>query len=162
MTRDALSPAQIIAGKEEEEEEERRRKKKRRKNGAGQEAISSPAPALHNPLLFLHSWFLKTFSPTLPAPNSIFLLTGLLVDILLRDWSHQLLSPVMVNFLFLPPPKSPWEVQGLKRAGGRGRRRPSFKVPLLCFTKVSVDTIGRTLLHKMDRKSSMSKPTHAT
>jgi len=43
-------------------------------------------------------------------PRSIFLLTGLLLDILLRDWSHPLPSSVMVNFISIPPPKSPWEV----------------------------------------------------
>lgn len=58
-----------------------------------------------------------------------------------------------------PASESPWEVQGLERAAERDRRKALFKVLLFSFTKVRVDTIGRTSIHKKDQKSSMSKPT---
>lgn len=107
-----------------------------RRGREGQEVVSSSIPGEHN----LCSCSFYTASLWKLFFLSIFILTGLPVHILLRDWSHPLLPLVVVIFISIQPPNSSWKVYGAK-----GRSRVPVEIPFLWFTKShSVNTIGRT------------------
>lgn len=125
----------------------------RGRGAAGIHYLTCSSYALFSALL--HRWFLETFS----SPST-FLFTEVLKYLIKSLITSLVLFSSQGKLYFSSPAsESPWEVSGLGRAEERGRKKALFKVLLFCFAKVRVDTIGRTLIHKMDQKSSMSKPT---